>query len=115
MELRISREKSSAQRFHASACTFASSAAARWSCSSNVNGASSNSCAAAAPWAKAAATSVAVMRRCMNVLSLLSDEADGVRLAIRGVEHLGAHRLAGGLGRNGQAPVGQQRARKFGL
>src|SRR4051812_24058060 len=73
------------------------------------------SCADASPCVNAAATSVARMRRFMEVPCRSLEEAHGDGLAVRGIEHFGAHRLAGPLGRDGQAPIGEQGAREFGF
>src|SRR4051812_1177027 len=62
----------------------------------------------------ASATAACNARKVVFMGWLSVDEADGERFTVRGVEHLGPHGLAGAVGGDRQAPVRQQRARKFG-
>src|SRR5450631_667292 len=120
IEVRISRVKSSDQRFHASACACASSAAATWNCGSTTGGASAGGAGCASATAgkeKSAATSAGRGMRFIVVPLFIFEsieKANGERLALRGIQHLGAHRLRGPVGGDRQAPRGEKRARKLG-
>src|SRR5476649_1056715 len=120
IEVRMSRVKSSDQRFHASACACASSAAAMWNCESTIGGASAVGAACASASAgkeKSAATSAGRGMRFIVVPSFVFEsieKANGERLALRGIQHLGTHRLRGPIGGDRQSPRGEKGAWKFG-
>src|SRR5688500_11907803 len=97
-EARISREKSSAQRFHASASALCASFAAKWAW------AVGSLARLVAGRQKAAATRAARRVRfiCFPWVMTSIDQADGQRLAIGRVQHFRAHQLASPIGRYGQ-------------